>query len=144
MSGDFLTPEEVQNRRERKKVPQAVNTEVEDSIDKNIQSYAGCVRIDYESMGRFSTPPILYFKDYNTDDINDLVMSSQETIVETLIPILNRMKFGEEFKDFDCASMTIEDFIETLIAIKKQYALNETLSAKAPAISAGVIIANLP
>lgn len=115
---EILTEEEIIKRRERKKVNKQESNVIEESIDTNIENHAKCTKLEFESMGRFSTPPIMYFKDYSVEDINDIVMSSPETLIETLVPILNAMKFGKESENFDVSMMTVEDFIETLVALK--------------------------
>jgi len=115
---EILSEEEIVKRRERKRPEKPLNNDIETSIDTNIENHAKCAKIEYESMGRFSTPAVLYFKDYSVEDINDIVMSSPENLIETLVPILNKMKFGKESEEFDVAMMTTEDFIETLVALK--------------------------
>jgi hypothetical protein len=116
---ETLTPNEVALRRERKKVES--KELIEKSIDTDIESHADCVEVFYQSEGRFSTPQTMYFKSYSNSDINDIVLSKNEYLIETLIPILNKMKYGESAKDFDCAQMTIEEFIETLVAVKERF-----------------------
>lgn len=104
-----LTLEEVQQRRERKRVP---NKEEEIS---------GKVRVDYESMGRFSIPQTLFFMDYSPADVNSIVMSSQEEMAATLVPIINGMVCDENSENFNSEDMTIEEFLETLIAVKGKF-----------------------
>lgn len=112
-----LTLEEVQKRRERKRV----NDTVEVPTPNMDEAISGSVRVDFESMGRFSMPVSLSFKDYSTADINSIVMSSQENLIETLVPILNGMICGENAGSVNVANMTVEEFIETLIAIKGKF-----------------------
>lgn len=112
-----LTLEEVQKRRERKRVNDTVEVP---KIDQKA-AISGRVRIDYESMGRFSIPSTLYFKDYSTADINSIVMSSHEDMVATLVPILNGMVCGDNIEGFNSENMTIEEFVETLVAVKRQF-----------------------
>lgn len=113
-----LTLEEVQKRRERKRVNETVN---EPSKPDQKSAISGKVKIDYESMGRFSIPATLYFKDYSLSDINSIVMSSQEEMISTLVPILNGMVCGEGSENFNSENMTIEEFIETLVAVKRAF-----------------------
>ena len=110
-----LSPEQVAQIRTRKRA------NVETSEDRKEEFISGSVRVDYESLGRFDTPESLTFKDYSTMDINAIVMSSQDELIETLVPILNGMICGEYAGKFNCANMTIEEFVETLIAIKGKY-----------------------
>lgn len=117
-NGTILSPDEVKQRRMRAKEAKAV---IEESIDKKIESFPGTAKVEYESMGRFTTPAVIYFKDYSTEDVTDIVMTQPENIVETLVPILNKMKVGSDVNDFDVSSMTVEDFIETLISLKAQF-----------------------
>ena len=116
---DILSPDEINIRRERKKLEE--QEVIKKSITTQAENIAKGVKIEYESMGRFSTPAVLYFKDYSVDDINDIIMIQPEYLVETLVPILNKMKFGEGSENFDVAEMSVEDFTETLVALKKQY-----------------------
>lgn len=117
MGLEELTEEQVKQRRQRVKVEDKVET----SEDRKEEFISGSVDVEYESMGRFSTPSILSFKDYGTMDINAIVMSTPEKLVETLVPILNGMICGEYAGKFDTANMTIEEFIETLIAVKGKF-----------------------
>lgn len=108
----ILSPEEVTRRRNSK-------SEIQETEEIKAVSYAGSVEIQYESMGRFSTPEILHFKDYTNNDINNLTLSNDDDLLDTLLTILNANKMDE--KDFNIEDMTAEDLMETLIAIKIQF-----------------------
>jgi hypothetical protein len=110
----ILKPEEVQRRRA---TTQQNKQEQEEQVQ--IQNFAGAVKIEFESMGRFDTPPVLYFKDYTNKDVNDIILSNPNDLLFTIISILNKNKVNEE--NFNVENMTPEDLIETLIAIKIQF-----------------------
>jgi hypothetical protein len=54
-------------------------------------------------------------------DINAIVMSTPDKLVKTLVPILNGMICGEHAGKFDVSNMTVEEFIETLVAVKGKF-----------------------
>lgn len=108
----ILSPDEVNRRRNSK-------PEIQESEEIKAINYAGLVEIQYESMGRFDTPEILHFKDYTNNDVNNLTLSSDDDLLDTLLTILNTNKMDEE--DFNTEDMTAEDLMETLIAIKIQF-----------------------
>jgi exosome complex RNA-binding protein Csl4 len=115
--GEVLSPEEVSKRRERVRQP----VEPKSDIDK-IYSKAGCAIVDYESMGRFSTPPQLSFHDYTNQDVNDITLSRQEDLFENIVVITNRLRNKADASDiFDVSEMIIEDFMETLVAVKQEF-----------------------
>jgi hypothetical protein len=115
MSEDLiLKPEEVARRRnEIKKVDIVAEEPVE------IMNTAGLVKIEYESQGRFATPPVLYFDDFLGRHLNEIELSTQDNLLETVITILNDVKKNEP--DFNVVDMTAEDLLETLIGIKQQF-----------------------
>jgi hypothetical protein len=115
--GLILTPEEVAARRRQPKVNEQIVSDVEEP--EILQNTAGTVKIDYEAMGRFSTPASLYFKDFTNEQVVDITLSNQDDLLKNLVLMLNKMKVNEE--DFDCRYMTAEDLLETLIAIKIQF-----------------------
>lgn len=113
----ILKPDEVARRRSesvaRKQVQEIESEEIEPV------NTAGLVKIVYESQGRFGTPTVLYFDDYNATHINNIELSTQDNLLENLIVIFNELKKNEP--DFDVKNMTAEDLLETLIAIKQQF-----------------------
>jgi len=113
----ILKPEEVARRRSQ--TLEKKNLEADMEKEDEFQNTAGFVKIDYESQGRFATPPTLYFDDFNGKHINDIELSTQDNLLENLVVILNDLKRNEP--DFNIKDMTAEDILETLIAIKQQY-----------------------
>ena len=112
----LLTPEDVENRRKRRK--ESIGDE---KIKENSKFFnrGNTVAINYETLGRFNIPPTLYFKDFTTKHENDLSLTRKEDLLETTIAILNELKND----DADCKveDMLIEEFFETLVGIKKQF-----------------------
>ena len=113
----ILRPEEVLQRRRESAVKKIQEVAIQE--EQAIQNTAGLVKIEYESQGRFSTPSILYFDDFTPKHINDIELSNQDNLLETLLSILNDIK--KHNNDFDVKDMTAEDLLETLIAIKQQF-----------------------
>lgn len=109
----LLSPDEVKKRREKK--PQ----QTENNVTDKFYNRGGTVAINYETMGRFSIPSTLYFKDYSVNDENDLLLTRREDLLETEISVLNKLK-NEDAK-CQVEDMLIEEFFETLIGIKKQF-----------------------
>ena len=122
MALEELTEEQVKQRRQRIKVAEPLEeNNIETSEDRKQEFISGTVDVEYESLGRFSTPAKLSFKDYSTMDINAIVMSTPDKLVKTLVPILNGMICGEHAGKFDASNMTVEEFIETLVAVKGKF-----------------------
>lgn len=122
MALEELTEEQVKQRRQRiKAVDPVEENNIETSEDRKQEFISGTVDVEYESLGRFSTPAKLSFKDYSTMDINAIVMSTPDKLVKTLVPILNGMICGEHAGKFDVSNMTVEEFIETLVAVKGKF-----------------------
>jgi len=111
----ILTPEEVKVRREKK----AIEIEEKKATKEKYFNRGGRVAINYETMGRFNIPPVLYFKDFSVEDENNLLLTRQEDVLETLVAILNTLKNS----DADCKveDMLTEELFETLIGIEKQF-----------------------
>ena len=114
----ILRPEEVARRRSET-TAKKIEEQKQQEIKQELQNTAGLVKINYESMGRFGTPEILYFDDFVGRHVNDIELSTQDNLLENLITILNELKKNEE--SFDVKDMTSEDLLETLIAIKQQF-----------------------
>lgn len=112
----LLTPDEVKKRRERK---QETKIEQEKKEDTKFYNRGGTVAVNFESQGRFSIPETLFFKDYSVEDVNNLTLSRQEDILENILSIMEHLK-NEDAK-CKIADMTIEEFLESLIGIKKQF-----------------------
>lgn len=114
---DIINPQEVQRRRQASIQEDIQQQQYQEELQA--KNYANSVRIDYESMGRFSTPPTLYFKDYTNKHINDMTLTNNDDLFEVLLTVLQELKQNEP--DFKIEDMTAEDFIETLFAIKIKF-----------------------
>jgi hypothetical protein len=112
----LLTPDEVKKRREKK---QEVNIQQEKKEDTKFYNRGGTVAVNFESQGRFNIPETLFFKDYSVEDVNNLTLSRQDDILENILAIMEHLK-NEDAK-CKIADMTIEEFLESLIGIKKQF-----------------------
>jgi len=144
MSSDFLNPDEVEKLKKKKrvivdqtdddsndeiddddisnlleiKVPKEITANIEETPLK-LQNKSGKVKIEYESMGRFDTPPVLYFSGYTVDHIDNFALVTEENIFETLVTIIEDLKYSNE--NVKIEDMLIEEFFETLIGIKAQF-----------------------
>lgn len=108
----LLSPDEV-TRIKRKR---------ETQVDMNANKFAnraGQVQVNFESKGRFSIPESMWFSDFTVENINNFTLSSLEDIMEQVVIAL------ETIKNQDCSvpvsEMTLEEFFETLIAIKLSF-----------------------
>lgn len=118
----LLNPVEVQERRRKKVEKENIQQPIDLALPSETNKFykrGGRVAINYESMGRFSIPATLYFKDYTIEDVTDLTLSRQEDILETVISILNKCK--NEDADCKVEDMTVEEFLETLVGMKIQF-----------------------
>jgi hypothetical protein len=125
----ILTPDEVQKRKRRvintsdiddsKDITVPSNTS--DSEDKSQKYYnrGGRVAIQYETMGRFDIPEVMYFRDYTIEEVNNLTLSKGEGLLENLVAILDSAK--NEDAGCSVGDMLLEEFMETLIGVKKQF-----------------------
>jgi hypothetical protein len=77
------------------------------------------VKITLESNGRFGNPEHLIFRDYNTREVNDLVTSREEDLLETVVAILNECVI--EPKGFNVGKLTNEEFYEVLLGMKMAF-----------------------
>jgi hypothetical protein len=120
----LITPEEALRRRMEslqsaasENAPTVKPEQEEMDLDKFI-NHGDTVKINYESMGRFSIPKTLYFKGYSVNDISDLAVSKEEDILETMVAILNNLCTDKTVK---VENMLMEEFYETLIALKATF-----------------------
>jgi hypothetical protein len=104
-------------RNER--TPRAKTKEIIPAEDTKFYNRGGRVTVKFESNGRFSAPPEMYFTDYSVEHVNDLTLSTLETIYETLISIMDRIKNPDA--GVSITELTIEEFLEALVGIKLQF-----------------------
>lgn len=102
---------------QQSKVVSTVVTEFPE--EKELHNRSGTVKINFETEGRFDLPPVLFFNDYKTQDINDLSLSRKEELLENLIVILNRRK--NQDSDCDLQDATIEELLEILLSMKLNF-----------------------
>jgi len=127
----LIRPEEIEKpkRRVEKEIeipivkteiqtPVKTNTEYKKDSDKYINK-GQTVKITLESAGRFGSPKELWFKDYTTKHINDLVTVNENDLLETIISILQECLV--EPKDFKIENCTNEDLFEIMMAMKMSF-----------------------
>lgn len=71
------------------------------------------ITVNLHSLGKFSAPQTLHYKDYTTLQLNDLTLSNEHNTVENLVRVLNE----NCYEDFDCGNCTQEEFTEILATI---------------------------
>ena len=121
----LLSPEEVAKRKQRA-VKEDTNLQTPYGEGKYINK-GGQVEVRFESQGRFSAPEVMLFKDYTVEHINNLTFCKPENILETLVTIMEDIKNVNEENDVHVADLTLEEFMEALIAIKLQFNTKEHL-----------------
>lgn len=122
----LMTQEDLARRKRRtiiddssiKKLDEKEDGELKKQKEK-IYNRGGKVHIQYESNGRFSIKPILYFNDFTIEDVNNLTLSKQDEILNNLVSILNKIK--NEDAETDVSEMLPEEFLETLVGIKQEF-----------------------
>lgn len=115
MAETFITPTDVERRRR----PVDNQEKIEPRKEEKYYNRGNQVKIIYESEGRFSIPSELYFTDYDIEDVNNISLSRQEDLIETLVHVLNKNK--NQDSDCNIGDMLIEEMFETLIGIKMQF-----------------------
>lgn len=123
----LLTPEEVEeNKKERakKKVANSKKLEQKKVEEGKYFKKGNMVKIQFESGGRFSTPESLWFTDYSTESVNEIITSRMEDMTETIISVLddclNKAVSGVD-SSYTCADLTPNEFQEVLIGMKIQF-----------------------
>ena len=112
----FINPEELKPTRPTratiKKEEKPVNGKK--FINKGLQ-----VQVNFETMGRFSIPPTIYFKDFSIEDVGNFSMCKVEDVLENVVVSLNKLK--DENTNVELEEMTQQEFIEALVGIKSQF-----------------------
>jgi len=114
----IVNPDDIEKEKEKHQ-KEIKETHFDIPDDMKYYNRGNTVAINYETMGRFNIPYLLYFDDYTIDDVNNITLSRQDDILENLIAILNnRVNKDANIRVED---MLIEEFLETLIGIKMQF-----------------------
>ena len=116
MSNGILTPQEVAERKSRSAQPMKPTIDLATGVIAENNSTS--VKIDFETMGRFSIPESLYVEDWDTEDVNNLTFCNEDNIFETLVVIINKNVKDQAFKVED---MLLEEFLEVMIGIKASF-----------------------
>jgi len=116
MSNGILTPQEVAERKSRSAQPMKPTIDLATGVIAENNSTS--VKIDFETMGRFSIPESLYVEDWDTEDVNNLTLCNEDNIFETLVVIINKNVKDQAFKVED---MLLEEFLEVMIGIKASF-----------------------
>lgn len=116
----LVNPNFPERSKDKSKPARAVD-EIEPSIGQKSKMIGGKCAIELESAGRFSVPALVYFGDYDVDDINNVALSREEDTLHNIVVALDKQKPSEDWTVFD---MTLEEFYETLVSIKYRFNSN--------------------
>jgi hypothetical protein len=75
-------------------------------------------KLEYCTLGRFSAPKEVNWRDYSFEHVTTLTTSNQDEILNTLLTILNKM---HNHPTFDINECTPDELIETLVNLKFKY-----------------------
>lgn len=109
----LINPKDLQKREPRQK---------EESSEK-YRVKGNLVEVKFESNGRFSLPSIVYFEDYNVEDIQEFAVCSLDDILETVVVILDKLKNKD--CEVSITKATPNEFIEILIGMKAKFDIPE-------------------
>ena len=114
-----LSPQEVERRRQSTQIQEKEN-EVFDDLKKETKAYPTAVEVNFESKGRFDTPKTLHFSDYKPRHLNDIAVSSSDSLLKTVCKILEELVVDDNV-EFKAENQVIEELIESLIGIKMKF-----------------------
>lgn len=129
----LVRPEEIEKpkRRVEKEIETPVTTIIPElkslvqetiRLKKDSDKYINkgqTVKVTFESGGRFGNPKEVWFKDYTTKHINDLVTVNENDLLETVVAILQECVVDPiSFKIENC---TNEDLFEIMMAMKMSF-----------------------
>lgn len=129
----LIRPEEIKRRRDeentsldeieiaRQKLLNQIKEHKQDLVNSNHNdnryvNKGQTVHVIFESAGRFGNHKEVWFKDYTTKHINDLVTCQEDDLLETLLAILQECVV--EPQDFKIDNCTNEDLFEIMMAMK--------------------------
>ena len=127
----LIQPEEVKRRRSESlevvkqnlvnklnegMIPKELLPTVESINEERYVNKGQTVKITFESAGRFGNHKEVWFKDYTTKHINDLVTTQEDDMLETMIAILQECIV--EPINFQIDNCTNEDLFEIMMAMK--------------------------
>lgn len=117
----FISEEEKRERKKRRaKKQESDNFANESVIDKKDIAEKAFCKINFETEGRFDIPKVLNFKPFSTLDINNIVLTKQEKIIDVILDTLNSL-VQEDTNTFDLTNMLMEEFLEIMIGMKLQF-----------------------
>lgn len=114
----LINPEELTKRKRIIDEDISIAKTIEKTGNK-FYNHGGMATVEFETMGRFNIPAVMYFNDYTTQDINDITLSRQEDLLKNLVVILNRSK-SSEF-EVNVEDMLLDEMLEILIGMKIEY-----------------------
>lgn len=119
----FISDEEKEKRKTRRTRKQENDNFANEPVieKKDIAESAYC-EIRFETKGRFNTPESMMFKPFSTLDINNIVLTKQEKILDVTLDTLNSLVVSEEGSTpFDLSNMLMEEFLEIMVGIKLRF-----------------------
>lgn len=91
----------------------------EEKVKNKDVNTADTAKVVFETEGRFSLPKELYFYNYKGKDINDLTLTRDDELLNTITSVLNR-NLHETNKDYDMKDATPEELLEILFNLYAQ------------------------
>jgi hypothetical protein len=106
-------PEDFKPKESSNELDQKTNEDLGVALNKGSQ-----VLITLESGGRFGSPETLSLHDYTNQQINDIILSRQDDMFETLVSVINDLCTTPNFK---AEELTISELMEVLMSLKIQF-----------------------
>ncbi len=109
---------------QKKMVKRTVLHVAEDNNEKKEETVsvpASYIPVEFHTLGKLDCPAILHFKDYTTDQLNDITLSYEDNMLENIVRVINE----NCFEKFDVNKCTQSEFIEILGTILVNFWRNE-------------------
>lgn len=116
---NLLNPDEIRNKAKRiqtSSIIQEDENETENFEFVSPKNYGETLEVIFESNGRFGNPQRIVIKDFTGGQINDIITTKEEKLLETVVSCLNENVI--EPKGFKIENLTNEEFFELLLGMK--------------------------
>jgi hypothetical protein len=125
MSIDIIPPDEVERIKKqshKKQLEESAKIPEIEGLDLGNK-----LKLEFESNGRFSAPPVLYATDYKAKDLHSILTSRNEDMLETIANFLekswdrNAIPVSHKNKFTTIGDLTIEELFEFMVGLKIQF-----------------------